>query len=102
MVYTFLSDSFSLLYSIKFHFILHLNSILYSLAFRQNAFEVVGMDGTSSGVIHSDDTQSLHDWIQCISHNITLLNNQSVSFNLFIKENVKSFIESECSFDKHF
>ena len=52
-----------------------------SLIFRQNAFEVVGMDGTSSGVIHCDDTQSLHDWIQCIAHNITLLNNQSVSID---------------------
>ena len=58
-------------------FLFHL--IDTSLIFRQNAFEVVGMDGTSSGVIHCDDTQSLHDWIQCIAHNITLLNNQSVS-----------------------
>ncbi len=38
------------------------------------------MDGTSSGVIHCDDTQSLHDWVQCVSHNTTLLNNQSVSY----------------------
>ena len=39
------------------------------------------MDGTSSGVIHCDDTQSLHDWVQCVSHNTTLLNNQSVSYH---------------------
>ena len=55
-----------------------------SLIFRQNAFEVVGMDGTSSGVIHCDDTQSLHDWIQCIAHNIMLLNNQSVSIDHYL------------------
>ena len=49
------------------------------LCFRSNAFEVMGLDNTRSGVIHVEDTHSLHSWIQNINYNIALLNNQSVS-----------------------
>ena len=40
------------------------------------------MDGSTSGVVHCDDTQSLNDWVQCINHNIVLLNHQNVSCSL--------------------
>ncbi|XP_076083725.1 gamma-1-syntrophin-like [Mytilus galloprovincialis] len=40
---------------------------------RTNAFEVIGVDGSSTGVIHCDDSHSLADWIRAISSNISFL-----------------------------
>ena len=54
-------------------------TLVPALRFRPNAFEVIGVDGSTSGVVHCSDTQSLTDWIQCINHNILLLNHQNVS-----------------------
>ena len=46
---------------------------------RASGFEVIGVDGSSSGVVHCEDTQTLTDWVQCINHNIQLLNIHHVS-----------------------
>ena len=43
------------------------------LNFRTNAFEVIGVDGSSTGIIHCDDSHSLADWIRAVTSNITFL-----------------------------
>lgn len=40
---------------------------------RTNAFEVIGVDGSSTGIIHCDDSHSLADWIRAVTSNITFL-----------------------------
>lgn len=40
---------------------------------RRNAFEVRGLNGARSGVIHCDDTAILSQWLKYISDNITSL-----------------------------
>ncbi|OWF46407.1 Gamma-1-syntrophin [Mizuhopecten yessoensis] len=46
---------------------------------RANAFEIVSVDGASTGVIHCDDSHSLADWIRAITNNISSLLTQMVS-----------------------
>ncbi|CAH1773635.1 unnamed protein product, partial [Owenia fusiformis] len=48
---------------------------------RHNAFEVVGMDGGSSGTIHCDNTITYLEWMRCITHNINMLNNHSITMS---------------------
>ena len=46
---------------------------------RTNAFEVMGIDGNSSGILQFEDSLSLAEWIAAITNNITQLLNQMVS-----------------------
>ena len=48
---------------------------------RPNAFELVGMDSTSSGIIICDDAPTLEEWLQSISDNIAALNAQTLAIN---------------------
>lgn len=43
---------------------------MISILCRPNAFEVVGVDGVTSGVVVCEDTRALAEWIQCISEGI--------------------------------
>ncbi|XP_070533553.1 gamma-2-syntrophin-like isoform X2 [Ptychodera flava] len=45
---------------------------------RNLAFEVIAMDGTSSGVIHCNDSAEQVEWIKAISANVATLNAQSM------------------------
>lgn len=45
---------------------------------RTNAFEVMGIDGNSSGILQFEDSLSLAEWIAAITNNITQLLNQMV------------------------
>lgn len=40
---------------------------------RRNAFEVRGLNGARTGVIHCDDTAILSQWLKYIADNITSL-----------------------------
>ena len=40
---------------------------------RRNAFEVRGLNGARTGVIHCDDTAILSQWLKYITDNITSL-----------------------------
>ncbi|XP_021361792.1 gamma-1-syntrophin-like [Mizuhopecten yessoensis] len=59
---------------------------------RANAFEIVSVDGASTGVIHCDDSHSLADWIRAITNNISSLLTQMIKMSnrLLIPE------EQEC------
>lgn len=46
---------------------------------RPNAFEVVGVDGVSSGVVVCEDTRALAEWIQSISEGINTQFRQLIS-----------------------
>ncbi|XP_074656161.1 gamma-1-syntrophin-like isoform X2 [Tubulanus polymorphus] len=48
---------------------------------RTNGFEVIAMDGTSTGVIHSDNNDNLNEWVRCINNNIQTLNNHSITMS---------------------
>lgn len=48
---------------------------------RPNAFELIGMDSTSSGIIICDDAPTLEEWLQSISDNIAALNAQTLAIN---------------------
>jgi hypothetical protein len=45
---------------------------------RPNAFEVRGMNGANTGVIHSTDLAILSNWIKLISDNINMLTTKKV------------------------
>jgi len=47
---------------------------------RPNAFEVRGMNGANTGVIHSNDLAVLSNWIKLISDNINILTTKKVTF----------------------
>lgn len=49
---------------------------------RSNAFEVRGLNGTSTGVIHCDDLAILSQWLKYISDNVIGLTNLQV-MNVF-------------------
>jgi len=40
---------------------------------RRNGFEVHGMNGSNSTIIHCDNVKSLSEWVKLISENITNL-----------------------------
>ncbi len=48
-------------------------------SFRTNSFEVVGMDGVSSGILVARNSVEFNDWLKCVSANVATLNAQSVS-----------------------
>ena len=52
---------------------------------RPNAFEVRGMNGAHTGVIHSNDLAVLSNWIKLISDNINLLTTKKVPVQNSIK-----------------
>ncbi|WAR18087.1 SNTG1-like protein [Mya arenaria] len=47
---------------------------------RSNAFELVGVDGTTSGVLQFDDNHSLAEWMAAITNNINSLLTQMIEF----------------------
>lgn len=47
--------------------------------FRTNAFEVVGVNSASTGVVLCEDSRSLADWIRAITNNISALLSHMVS-----------------------
>ena len=49
---------------------------------RTNAFEVRGLNGTTTGVIHLDDLAILSSWLKYITDNITGLTNLQVKYLL--------------------
>ncbi|CAG2249745.1 unnamed protein product [Mytilus edulis] len=55
---------------------------------RTNAFEVIGVDGSSTGVIHCDDSHSLADWIRAISSNISFLISKMILMMNWMHERV--------------
>ena len=46
--------------------------------FRTNAFEMISVEGVSTGVIHCDDGHSLADWIRAITNNVNCLISNTV------------------------
>ena len=46
---------------------------------RTNAFEVVGVNSASTGVVVCEDSRSLADWIRAITNNISALLSHMVS-----------------------
>ncbi|XP_038051543.1 gamma-2-syntrophin-like isoform X1 [Patiria miniata] len=48
---------------------------------RPNSFELVGMDGVSSGILLCHNASELKDWLKCISANIATLNAQSMKIS---------------------
>ncbi|XP_069106773.1 gamma-1-syntrophin-like [Argopecten irradians] len=48
---------------------------------RANAFEIVSVDGATTGVIHCDDSHSLADWIRAITNNISSLLTQMIKMS---------------------
>ena len=46
---------------------------------RQNAFEVRGLNGARTGIIHCDDSAILSQWLKYITDNITGLTHFQVS-----------------------
>ena len=46
---------------------------------RNNGFEVLSMDGVSSGSVKCADTHEVSDWVSGINNNIMAQNNRSVS-----------------------
>ncbi|MFH4976711.1 hypothetical protein AB6A40_003420 [Gnathostoma spinigerum] len=55
---------------------------------RSNAFEVRAVDGTSSGIIHCEDKNSLDEWIKHILRHISSLNYKSVRIsNKYLHKN---------------
>lgn len=57
--------------------------------FRTNAFEVVGVNSASTGVVLCEDSRSLADWIRAITNNISALLSHMVSRHFSI-----SYIQS--------
>lgn len=57
---------------------------------RSNAFEVRGINGTSTGVIHCDDLAILSQWLKLINDNVVGLTHLQVNnypiYPLFIRE----------------
>lgn len=51
---------------------------------RTNAFEIRGLNGVSSGIIHCDDLAILSQWLKFIADNIVGLTQLQVSLLLFI------------------
>lgn len=52
---------------------------------RTNAFEVRGINGTTTGVIHCDDLAILSQWLKYISDNVIGLTNlQVIELHCFI------------------
>lgn len=49
--------------------------------FRTNAFEVVGVNSASTGVVLCEDSRSLADWIRAITNNISALLSHMVSIH---------------------
>ena len=47
---------------------------------RQNAFEVRGINGTSTGIIHCDDLAILSQWLKLINDNVVGLTHLQVSW----------------------
>lgn len=61
---------------------------------RTNAFEVRGLNGTTTGVIHLDDLAILSSWLKYITDNITGLTNLQVitsSFTCIVQHKIKLF-----------
>ena len=52
---------------------------------RPNAFEVRGLNGASTGIIHCDDAAILSQWLKYITDNIVGLTNLQVSLHEFTK-----------------
>lgn len=52
---------------------------------RPNAFEVRGLNGISTGIIHCDDSAILSQWLKYITDNIIGLTNLQVTNIIFIK-----------------
>lgn len=50
---------------------------------RPNAFEVRGLNGISTGIIHCDDSAILSQWLKYITDNIIGLTNLQVSHTFF-------------------
>lgn len=50
---------------------------------RRNAFEVRGLNGARTGVIHCDDTAILSQWLKYIADNITSLT--------YLQVNIKNY-----------
>ena len=50
-----------------------------SIINRTNAFEVVGVNSASTGVVVCEDSRSLADWIRAITNNISALLSHMVS-----------------------
>lgn len=50
---------------------------------RTNAFEVRGLNGTTTGVIHLDDLAILSSWLKYITDNTTGLTNLQVTLQMF-------------------
>lgn len=48
---------------------------------RTNAFEVRGLNGVSSGIIHCDDLAILSQWLKLITDNIVGLTQLQVKYN---------------------
>jgi len=46
---------------------------------RPNAFEVRGMDGSNTGVVHSHDPSLLTQWVKLIGDSVALLNSQQAA-----------------------
>lgn len=59
---------------------------------RTNAFEVRGLNGISSGIIHCDDLAVLSQWLKLITDNIAGLTQLQVSSFTFVGRK-KDFIE---------
>lgn len=50
---------------------------------RTNAFEIRGLNGVSSGIIHCDDLAILSQWLKFIADNIVGLTQLQVLLSLF-------------------
>lgn len=50
---------------------------------RRNGFEVRGMNGINSSIVHCDNVKSLPEWVKLISENIANLSEIQVKTNLF-------------------
>uniref|UniRef100_A0A915PJX2 PDZ domain-containing protein n=1 Tax=Setaria digitata TaxID=48799 RepID=A0A915PJX2_9BILA len=55
---------------------------------RNNAFEVRAVDGTSTGIVHCEDRNTLEQWIKYIQSRITSLNYKSIKLsNKYLHKN---------------
>lgn len=58
---------------------MNLSIFMIVYLFRTNAFEVVGVNSASTGVVLCEDSRSLADWIRAITNNISALLSHMVS-----------------------
>ncbi|XP_072029199.1 gamma-2-syntrophin-like isoform X2 [Amphiura filiformis] len=48
---------------------------------RTNSFEVIGMDGVTSGILLARNSVEFNDWLKCVSANVATLNAQSMKLS---------------------